>query len=117
MINILSSSRYKINRHEIKTKAAALLSPSASKVNYLMNIVFVGKNKMGFLSKKYKKESVVLPVLSFPYHIKNKKGENFIGEVVICYPQAILLAAERQKKVDDIIWQLVQHGINNLLDN
>ncbi|MBI2641780.1 rRNA maturation RNAse YbeY, partial [Candidatus Roizmanbacteria bacterium] len=59
-------------------------------------------------------ENVALPVLSFPL-VEKKAEENLIGEVLICYPQAILLAAQREKKVDDIILELVEHGISNLM--
>jgi len=37
-----------------------------------------------------------------------------IGEVVICYPQAVLLAAERDKKVEVMMKQLIEHGIKNI---
>ena len=59
MINIFSSSRYRINRKKIKD--------SFKIENYTINISFVGKNKMRNLAKNYKKEDLPLPVLSFPY--------------------------------------------------
>ena len=68
------------------------------------------------IATRYKKEPVALPVLSFSYG-QPEKEDVPIGEVFICYPQAILLAAEREKRVDDIISFLVQHGIENILNN
>jgi ssRNA-specific RNase YbeY (16S rRNA maturation enzyme) len=43
-------------------------------------------------------------------------GENsrLLGEIFICYPQAVLLAAERNKRVDDIMKFLLEHAIDNL---
>lgn len=81
--------------------------------NQTLNIVFVGKNKMKTISKKYKKEPVALPVLSFPYK-ENVEDTNLLGEVILCYPQIVLLAAERNKKVDDMVAHLIEHGIKNL---
>lgn len=40
---------------------------------------------------------------------------NLLGEVFICYPQAVLLAAEKNKKVDDMMTYLLHHAIDNLL--
>lgn len=75
-----------------------------------VNVVFVGKNKMRKLAVCYKNENVALPVLSFPYR------DDLLGEVIICYPQAVLLAAERSKTVDQIISFLIEHALKNLSD-
>lgn len=110
MINILSSSRYRIERKILKNHIESILKDEQLINNKNINIVFVGKNKMRSISSKYKNENVALPVLSFLYNT-----ENLLGEVFICYPQAVLLAAEREKKVNNILIQLIEHGINNLL--
>lgn len=114
MITVVSSSRFKIDRKKIRGFASDMLAAAYQNQNVNLNLVFVGKNKMKSMAAKYKQENVALPVLSFPYN-ENQEGEKLIGEVFICYPQAVLLAAERSKKVDDIILQLVKHGIDNLL--
>ena len=59
---------------------------------------------------------LALPVLSFTYtNDPESNDENIVGEVVICYPQAVLLAAERDKRVEPMIQQLIEHGIQNIL--
>jgi len=117
MLNIISSSRYKINRALVKRIASEVLNTYGIPENAIFNIVFIGKKKMTDIATKYKKENVALPVLSFAYNsdTSTNDGESAFGEVFICYPQAILLAAERQKKVDDIMTFLVKHGMENLL--
>lgn len=107
MINIVSSSRYKINREKIKSIAQGL--------DHSLNIVFVGKNKMKVLTEKYKNEKETLPVLSFKYNENVGEEEILLGEIIICFPLAVLLAAERNKRVDEMINDLVKHGIENLL--
>jgi rRNA maturation RNase YbeY len=115
MINIVTSSRYKINRQKIKLFVANIFEKEQLSSQYSVNIVFVGKNKMKSLTEKYKNEKETLPVLSFPYNEKTGEEEVLLGEVVICFPLVVLLTAERNKRVDEMINELIKHGIENLL--
>ncbi len=112
MINIISSSRYKINRRLIKSTVDKRVD-GVSMGNGTLNVVFVGKNKMKAVATKYKNEPVALPVLSFKYD-EPQTPNGLLAEIIICYPQAVLLAAEREKKVDDMINYLVDHAIDTL---
>lgn len=113
-MTIISSSRYRLNREYIRAIAAAYLKAGSYDDRYSLNIIFVGKNKMSSIAQKYKHENEALPVLSFPYH-EGVGNEYLLGEVFICYPQAVLLAAERNKKVDFILKFLLEHGIKNII--
>lgn len=117
MLNIVSSSRYKINRKLIKNTVSQILASYSIPDNAIFNLVFIGKNKMKQIAAKYKQENIALPVLSFAYDSRDKKseGEVPLGEIFICYPQAVLLAAERQKTVDYMMTQLIKHGLENIL--
>ncbi|MFN4213068.1 MAG: rRNA maturation RNase YbeY [Microgenomates group bacterium] len=114
MINIICSSRYKIERKKIRSFTNQLLKDKGVIYNFDLNIIFVGKNKMRQISQKYKQENVALPVLSFAYNQK-QEDKIFLGEIFICYPQAVLLAAQRNKKVDDIIVSLIKHGLDSIV--
>ncbi len=81
----------------------------------VLNVVFVGTRKMKEIARTYKNEDVALPVLAFPYKEFDYDGEQFLGEIVLCYPQVVLLAAERGKRVDFVLDQLVEHGLNNII--
>ncbi len=98
----------------IKIAAEEIIASYAIHENSRLNIIFVGKNKMRDIAKKYKGEDEALPVLSFSYVNDPMIKENTQGEIFICYPQAILLAAERDKKVDNILTMLVKHGVENI---
>ncbi len=119
MINVFSSSRYKVNKKKILQKVKEdFLNPNFFDENNI-NIVFIGKRKMKSIALKYKEEDVALPVLAFSYlkdkePIINENEEKIIGEVFICYPQAVLLAAERNKTVDNMMVELIVHGIKNI---
>lgn len=115
MINIFSSSRYKINKQNLQTFAQTQLDKHHVAQTSALNIAFVGKRKMKEVAAQYKNENVALPVLSFSYlRDPISSTDNVIGEVVICYPQAVLLAAERDKRVEPMMQHLIEHGIQNI---
>ena len=109
MLRIITSSRYLIDRKRIRI-CVEKICPSQS-----VNIIFVGKNKMRSIASTYKHEDIALPVLAFPYKNDEEMGEPLLGEIFLCYPQVVLLAAERNKRLDLVIDDLIVHGINNLL--
>jgi len=115
MINISCPSRYLINRQQLGDRLGKFLDHYNFCSEKIINLIFVGKTKIRRLAKKYKKEDVALPVLSFSYGNTVIENENIVGEVIICYPQAVLLAAEREKRVDLTIQRLAEHGIKNIL--
>jgi len=114
MINIVCSSRYKIDRNQIREKTAEFLEKAGYGHETIVNLVFMGKNKMREIAAEYKKEDEALPVLSFSYK-EDTQRQHLLGEVFLCYPQIVLLSAEREKKVDQMIMLMIEHGINNLL--
>lgn len=114
-INIVCSSRYKLSRKLFKKYTEDLLRQAGYENNYILNLIFIGKNKMKVIASKYKNEKIALPVLAFPYKGEKVEGGKILGEIFICYPQAILLAAERNKKVDEIIKFLIEHGVDKIL--
>jgi rRNA maturation RNase YbeY len=117
MVTIVCPSRYQLNRKELKQFVVDLMVKKQISTRSTINIVFIGTRKMREIANTYKNEDVALPVLAFPYKELDLSGEQMFGEVVLCYPQVVLLAAERGKKVDDMIKRLVEHGIDNILRN
>ena len=74
MINVVTSSRYTIDRKKIRQLVNEYLTQKSISNEYVLNVVFVGKNKMKTVTATYKHENHALPVLSFPY--KNEKSED-----------------------------------------
>lgn len=114
MINIISPSRYKVNRKQIRNFVTDILDLYKVILQEPLNIVFIGRTKMRSIAAQYKNENVALPILSFKY---NDPVHPLFGELIICYPQVLLLAAERNKTVDQTMKQLLDHGIKNLINN
>lgn len=115
MINVSAPSRYRISTKQIRVVGQVLFAKYQLPEKSILNIVFVGKRKMTAIASTYKKENVALPVLSFRYAESSPEQEDLLGEIFLCYPQVILLAAERGKKVDDTLANLIEHGLQNLL--
>lgn len=118
MINIVGSSRYKVNKKILKSFVVSLFEKNNINPEAIINIAFVGTRKMRDIASTYKDENVALPVLAFPYNdTAGSEGGQLLGEICICYPQAVLLAAERGKKVEDMMQQLIEHGLRNILNS
>ena len=120
MINVISPSRYQINKTSIiNDTEKLLLSKYQLKEEYQLNIVFVGIRKIKSVEKHFKKTPQAHPILTLSY-INDKysdNGENLIGEIIICYPQAVLLAAQKEKTVNQMIMQLIDHGLENIFSD
>lgn len=115
MINIVTSSRYKIDRPQLQKEIQSILDKYELPYEITLNVVFVGKRKMREIANTYKHEDVALPVLSFSYKDQMEHNDNLLGEVILCYPQAVLLAAEKGKRVEVMFVQLIDHGIDNIM--
>lgn len=116
MVSIITSSRYKLDRKLVRHIAQDMLVNHGYGANYSLNIIFAGRTKLRELAKKYKKEDEALPVLTFIYN-EDSDEKKYLGEIFICYPQAVIMAAQKNKKVDDMIVFLVKHGVDNILKN
>lgn len=75
---------------------------------FTLSVVVVGRSAMQALNKEYRSEDSVTDVLSFPYDAAS-------GEIVICYPQAVAQAKQKQAPVNtELAWLLI-HGILHVL--
>lgn len=116
MVKVYTSSRYKVNKKSLESFAQTYME-KRHVGEYGVNIVFVGKRKMKEIARTYVNEDVAKPVLSFTFNEDSADSDDMplLGEVYLCYPQVVLLAAERNKTVKQTTEQLIEHGINNLL--
>lgn len=115
MIHIVSASRYKLDKKYLTKTSEQYLTKRGISPDLLLSLIFVGKRKMTEIASTYKHEDVALPVLSFSYKNEKENPDKLLGEVFLCYPQIVLLAAERNKTVDAMIEAMIEHGIENLL--
>jgi len=112
---ISSGSRYPISRLKIKKKVAEVVNRLGLD-EIEVSIAIVGDRKIRQLNQKYRQINEPTDVLSFPF--EEPRDQNRIlrlGDIVISYPQARIWAAERNKLVDEVVLELVEHGILHLL--
>lgn len=114
MITIIAPSRYSVQKRRLANDIAFFLKHKKLDESLHINFIFVGSRKMKTIAQKYKKENIALPVLSFPYK-HDASTLNLLGEVFLCYPQIVLLAAERNKRVYEMVMEMIKHGVQNLL--
>lgn len=125
MIKILISrqSRYPANTREIKKRIVKILTTDGVSAG-VVSLSFVGKRKIIDLAKKYLgEENTVHEILTFPYTDPSKASDGFViqddvlqlGDIVICYPEARRIAQKRNRMVDDVLFELAEHGTMHLL--
>lgn len=118
MVHIIVGNRYKVQRKHYIAVTQDYLEQRGIPSDAEVNIIFVGKRKMKSIASQYKNEHIALPVLTFSYKDDEElSNERLLGEIYICYPQVVLLAAEKDKSVDVMMGNIIRHGINNLLKN
>lgn len=118
MINFFSRSNFKFDKKRLKAEILEYLKKLQIEENKNLNIIIAGKRKIKAINCKYRKENLAVPVLSFSYLNDNQNNNlenNMLGEVFICYPLAVIMAAQKEKEVDSILIELIKHGINNIL--
>lgn len=116
---ISTESRFPINRQFLKGVVEQFLNEQKVKSEAELSIAIVGDRKMRQLNKKYRRLEGTTSVLSF----SQEEGKAFVkppdnvlrlGDIVVSYPQAVGMAAQENKLVDQKIGELVQHGLINL---
>ena len=85
--------------------------------NSELSILFVDYDRIQKLNKQYRKLDKVTDVLSFPQNegILSNININILGDVVICYPQAIKQAPESDNSPYEEIIVLIIHSILHLI--
>lgn len=101
---------YPIKRQRIREVVKAALC--RKKVDAELSIVFVDKDEITRLNKKFLGHKEPTDVLSFPLETSAKC---ITGEVVVCVPMAIEYAAGAKTEVEGEIMLYVVHGVLHLL--
>lgn len=126
MITVLFNieSHYKTDRRRIKAAIEQVLSTQVrSKCEVSVSII--GDRLMHRLNRDYRKIDSTTDVLSFPLNADPRipdrpfvdvpDGVLRLGDILVSYPMAVKEAGEQNKMVDDMIIELVLHGLDHLL--
>jgi rRNA maturation RNase YbeY len=121
-VYVKKQSNYPIHAPQIKKKLASFFTVHGIVSDADCAIAFVGKSVMMDLAKKYLKENnSIHDALSFVESevdrkfVKADSGVIHLGEIVICYPQALEEAKEENKLINEKIDELLEHGAMHLM--
>ncbi|OGF99151.1 rRNA maturation RNase YbeY [Candidatus Gottesmanbacteria bacterium RBG_13_37_7] len=125
IILIKTDSHHKINRKRIKKTIEGYLSKKRANGKIEVSVNIVGDRMMKILNTKYRTMEETTPVLTFPQYSQNREKPFVsspddvlrLGDIVISYPQAINIAQEENKLVDDVVDELIEHGMSQLFGN
>jgi probable rRNA maturation factor len=118
---ISKQSNYPVKTAPIKKKLAEFLAKNGIVSDAEVNVAIIGEAKMIKVGKKYLKDSKLHNVLSFvPGEIKGgfvypPDGKIHLGEIIVCYPQAVREAKEENILIDERVYELIEHGAGHLL--
>jgi probable rRNA maturation factor len=121
-VYIKKQSNYPVNVTGIKKELKSFLESKGLVSDFSVSVTFVSEKAMKELSKKFlgEKDSVH-NVLSFP---ESEVRGDFeyptglplsLGEIVICFPEALEEAKKEGKLTDLKVSELVKHGALHLL--
>lgn len=125
-IDIKADSKYPIDRKKIRASIDRVLVDRGVHEKVYVSVSVVGDRKMRFLNKKYRDKDYATDVLSFPtfdptqafeeagFSHPETVGRN-LGDIVVSYPQAVLIAARTNQMLDEVISFLVEHSVLHLL--
>ena len=115
-VKISADSKYPVERKRIRN-AVKIVTDEYGLKQGVVEVLVVGERKMTDLNKKWMKRQGPTDVLSFPMEggFDEIDGPYILGDVVVCYPQAVKQAGEKNILVDDEIDALVEHGVRHLL--
>ncbi|HBD02046.1 TPA: rRNA maturation RNase YbeY [Candidatus Collierbacteria bacterium] len=122
-INIAADAKYPFDRTALRNHLEKILEAHQLKDGIEVEVEVVGKRKMSQIHQTYMQVAGPTDVLSFPLNdpaddrpfLMPPDGILRMGDIVICYPEAVTEALEKQIKVDIQIQFLAEHGLMHLL--
>jgi len=116
MLSVLisSESRYPISRPKIRKIVEDYLKDLGID-DVEVSVAVVGSRKIKELNKKWRNLDEPTTVLTFALEEpRNQDGVLRIGDIVISYPEARIIAQEDNLNMDEAIEKLLIHGLGNL---
>lgn len=115
-VDISSESRYKFDRKLVRATVEKVLTDHGVTGQAEVSVVVVGERKMSDLNQKYLGTPMATDVLSWPLDGAVYPDETLrLGDIAVCYPVAIRQARAGNRRVDEEIAALIEHGCRHLL--
>ncbi len=120
-VSVTKQSSYPVRVSVIKKKLAEFLAKNGIVSDAEVTVAIIGEKKMMEIGGKYLKDKRLHNVLSFvPGEVKGgfvypPDGKIHLGEIIVCYPQAVKEAGEENVLIDERVYELIEHGATHLL--
>lgn len=122
-INIIADAKFPFDRRALRLHLTDVLGKNRLSEGVEVEVQVVGGRKMSALHRTYMQLPGVTDVLSFPLNdpsddrpfISSPDGILRLGDIVVCYPEAVAQAIAKQCSVDSQIQYLAEHGLMHLL--
>lgn len=116
--------RFEVNQQSGKKISLKLIKQWLKKAQSVLklkkdleiSIGIVGDEEMKKLNKIYRGKNKITDVLSFgEVDSKFSSGQDYLGEIIICYPQSVRQAKKAKQTISQEIELLLVHGLLHLL--
>ncbi len=117
-VEFFADSRFRVDRRVVRNAVGELLGQfGMADQPILIEVTLVGNRKMRQLNRKHREIDKPTDVLSFPLedHLPGPDGMIHLGDVIVSYPEARHTAFKMNRLVDQVISDLVLHGVKHLL--
>ena len=122
VINLFVESRFLVDRKKVRASVAKILQENSIE-SAQVDVSIVGARKIKKLNESELQHMGTTDVLSFPQHERHNYNDfplpegipPHLGDVVVCYPEAVKAARRYGKRVDDQICFFVEHAMMHLL--
>lgn len=114
------SSRYALDRKFLRGEILKFLKKRRAAEETVLSVRVGGDRLLRQLKKKYWDKDETTDVLSFSQlegEVGEKKADGglYLGDVVVSFPQARKQARQYGRTVDQVVLELILHGVKHLL--
>ena len=120
-VNVSKQSNYPVSSSVLKKSLKDFLAKKGLVSDAEVSVALVSEKKMLDLGRKYLKDSKMHNVLAFADEETKGKfayppdGLIRLGEIIVCYPQAVKEAEKENNLIENKILELIEHGAEHLL--
>lgn len=120
-VYVTKQGNYPVKSAEIKRKLAKFFIEHGIVSDAEVSVAIVGEKKMKEVGERFLHDGKLHNVLSF---VPNEEKGNFVyppgssinlGEIIVCYPEAIKEAISENVLVHNKVYELVEHGAMHLM--
>jgi len=120
-VYVTKQGNYPIKSAEIKRKLSKFFLEHGIVSNAEVSVAVVGEKRMTEVGDKFLHDGKLHNVLSF---VPNEEKGNFVyppgslislGEIIVCYPEAVREAIFENKLVQNKVYELIEHGAMHLM--